>query len=373
VTAANKVYDGTTSATLTSCTLSGVVGGEMVSCTGTATFATASVGTGKTVTVSGLTLTGAAAGNYALSTATATTTAAIIARTVTPSVTVANKVYDGTTSATLTSCTLSGVVGGEMVSCTGGTATFATASVGTGKTVTVSGLMLTGATAGNYVLSTTTATTTAAITAGTVTPTVAAYAFNEGTGTTTADASGTGNTGTLTNATWTPAGKYGGALRFDGSSALVTIPDTPSLHLTTAMTLEAWVNLSAVSDGWRDVVYKGDDNYFLDLETVPVVGGTFGSTGEVMGGRTAPAVNTWVYLAATYDGATLRLYVNGTEVSSVARTGPLATSTYPLQIGGDGIYGQYFQGTIDEVRVYNVALTPTQIQTDMNTPIGTQP
>jgi hypothetical protein len=65
--------------------------------------------------------------------------------------------------------------------------------------------------------------------------------------------------------------------------------------------------------------------------------------------------------------------VNGTEVSSGARTGPLATSTYPLQIGGDGIYGQYFQGTIDEVRVYNVALTPTQIQTDMNTPIGTQP
>ena len=46
-----------------------------------------------------------------------------------------------------------------------------------------------------------------------------------------------------------------------------------------------------------------------------------------------------------------------------------------MQIGGDSIYGQYFQGTIDEVRVYNVALTPAQIQTDMNTPIApdTQP
>ena len=53
----------------------------------------------------------------------------------------------------------------------------------------------------------------------------------------------------------------------------------------------------------------------------------------------------------------MRLYVNGAEVSSQARTGPIATSTNPLQIGGDSIYGQYFQGMIDEVRVYNVALT----------------
>ena len=86
VTAANKPYDGTTSATLTSCTLSGVLGGDVVTCTGTAAFATASVGAGKTVTVSGLTLSGAAAGNYTLATTTATTTAAITALTVTPTV-----------------------------------------------------------------------------------------------------------------------------------------------------------------------------------------------------------------------------------------------------------------------------------------------
>ena len=69
-------------------------------------------------------------------------------------------------------------------------------------------------------------------------------------------------------------------------------------------------------------------------------------------------------------GATLRLYVNGTQVSSIARTGNLATSTNPLQIGGDSLYGQNFTGMIDEVRVYNVALTQAQIQSDMNTPIG---
>src|SRR5206468_21778 len=126
-------------------------------------------------------------------------------KSVTPTVTVANKVYDRTPSATLTSCTVSGAIGGDVVNCTG-PAVFATASVGTGKLVTVSGLTLTGAAAGNYTLTTTTATTTAAITAGSgPPPPVAAYAFNEGTGLTTADASGTGNTGSVTNATWTPS------------------------------------------------------------------------------------------------------------------------------------------------------------------------
>jgi hypothetical protein len=72
----------------------------------------------------------------------------------------------------------------------------------------------------------------------------------------------------------------------------------------------------------------------------------------------------------TYDGATLRLYVNGVQVSSLARTGNIVTSTNPLQIGGDSLYTQYFRGTIDEVRVYNVALTAAQIQTDMSSPIG---
>lgn len=70
-----------------------------------------------------------------------------------------------------------------------------------------------------------------------------------------------------------------------------------------------------------------------------------------------------------YDGATIRLYVNGVQVASRAQTGVIATSTNPLQIGGDSIYGQYFAGRIDEVRVYNRALSVAEIQSDMNTPL----
>ena len=68
-------------------------------------------------------------------------------------------------------------------------------------------------------------------------------------------------------------------------------------------------------------------------------------------------LDTWAHVAATYDGATLRLYVDGTLVASVAATGAIATSTGALRIGGNTLWGEYFQGLIDEVRVYNRALT----------------
>ena len=89
---------------------------------------------------------------------------------------------------------------------------------------------------------------------------VAAYGFDEGSGTTVADASGNGNNGTVTNATWAASGKFGKALQFNGTNALVSIPNAASLQLSTGMTLEAWVNPSTVNANWRDVIYKGNDN-----------------------------------------------------------------------------------------------------------------
>ena len=122
------------------------------------------------------------------------------------------------------------------------------------------------------------------------------------------------------------------------------------------------------------MVYKGNDNYALeatsDQSGVPAGGSTFGEAWVATYGPTALPMNTWTHLALTYDGATLRLYVNGVQVSSLAQTGSLPTSTNPLQIGGDSIYGQYFQGTIDEIRIYNRALSASEIQADMSTPIN---
>src|SRR5262249_48195241 len=71
---------------------------------------------------------------------------------------------------------------------------------------------------------------------------VAAYSFDAGAGATVSDLSGNGNNGTLTDTTWTGAGKYGSALVFNGLSSVVTVSDSNSLHLSTGMTLEAWIN-----------------------------------------------------------------------------------------------------------------------------------
>ncbi|HEX2289663.1 MAG TPA: YDG domain-containing protein, partial [Pseudonocardiaceae bacterium] len=152
-TAANKSYDGNTSATIATRSVGGEVSGDDVSLVGgTATFDNANVGTAKTVTATGFSLSGAAEGNYILRAGPWTTTADINRKELTGSFTAANKTYDGNTSATIATRSLQDVVGDEAVSLTGGTATFADKNVGQGKTVTATGFTLTGTDANNYTL-----------------------------------------------------------------------------------------------------------------------------------------------------------------------------------------------------------------------------
>ena len=163
-TGQNKVYDGTTDATVT--LQDNRIAGDVITLAYTgATFDTKNVGTGKTVSVSGISISGGAdAGNYQLGNTTATTTANITPKDLAPAITANDKVYDGTTAATIVTRTLTGVIVPDVVTLNGGTATFADKDVGTNKTVTGSGFTLAGGDAGNYVLNPTTATTTADIT-----------------------------------------------------------------------------------------------------------------------------------------------------------------------------------------------------------------
>src|ERR1041384_3152952 len=80
---------------------------------------------------------------------------------------------------------------------------------------------------------------------------VAAYSFDQGAGGTVIDSSGNGNTGPILNATWSTSGKNGSGLVFNGNNARVNVNDSASLHLTTAMTLEAWLNPASVNTSWR--------------------------------------------------------------------------------------------------------------------------
>jgi hypothetical protein len=208
---------------------------------------------------------------------------------------------------------------------------------------------------------------------------VAAYSFNQGSGTTLPDSTGTGHTGTIAGATWTTQGKVAGALVFDGVNDWVTVNDANDLDFTTGMTVEAWVYPTASGSGsWRNVIIKeraGGEVFNLyanadtNAPTVYVVRAGQPTAPLDARGTVAAPLNTWTHLAVSYDGTTLRLFVNGVQVGSRAAAGPLLTSTGVMRIGGNGVWGEFFQGRIDEVRLYNRALSATEIQADMNAPV----
>jgi hypothetical protein len=214
--------------------------------------------------------------------------------------------------------------------------------------------------------------TTAAVAGGLV----GAWGFNEGAGGTAADVSGFANNGTLAGATWTALGKIGGGLAFNGTSAELAVADAASLDLTSAMTLEAWVYPTTASTDWRSILAKNTDRYYLmassDPQGMPAAGGTFGSGNANVFGTQLLPLNTWRHVAATFDGASLQLFVNGASVASTARSGPLTTSAENLLIGADH-YGEYFQGVLDEIRIYNRALSLPELQADMNNPVEIGP
>jgi chitinase len=203
---------------------------------------------------------------------------------------------------------------------------------------------------------------------------VAAYSFNEGTGTTVGDASGNSNIGTISGATWSTQGHAGNALSFDGTNDLVSIADAASLDVT-RLTLMAWVRPTTLS-GWRTAILKerGSDGlayalYAHDNAPRPsAYVNTGGPDREVQGTAGLP-LNTWSHLSMTYDGTTMRLYVNGVQVATRAVTGNILTSTQELRIGGNLMWGEYFAGLIDDVRVYNRALSAAEITADMNAPV----
>jgi PKD repeat protein len=201
---------------------------------------------------------------------------------------------------------------------------------------------------------------------------VAAYNFEEASGTTVTDASGKGNNGTISGAVRDTGGKYGKALSFDGSNDWVTVNDSSSLDLTNGMTLQAWV-YPTDSSGWRCVLMKeqfGGGVYYLDANNAntnqPLAGIVTSNGGLEIPGGPSLGTSTWVHLAATFDGKTQKLYVNGSQVASQAQSGSLQTSDGALRIGGNSSWGEFFKGKIDEVRIYNRALTVNEIQADMN-------
>jgi hypothetical protein len=200
------------------------------------------------------------------------------------------------------------------------------------------------------------------------------------------DVVGTSN-GALVNGDFA-AGEAGHAFSLDGVQSYVSIPDSPSLDsLTISITIELWMKAGQTDANadWKGLVTKGNSSWRLMATTFAktVYWNVDGASPAGMAGTRNVNDGLWHHVAATYDGAQMCLYVDGTLDISQPATGLMTQNNEPLCIGanskayvpscGCNKLGYFFNGLVDEVSLYNRALTASEIQADYEAGKGGNP
>ncbi len=170
------------------------------------------------------------------------------------------------------------------------------------------------------------------------------------------------NNGTLINGVTFGTGQFGQAFSLNGTNQYVDIPDSNSLDITNALTISAWINPTTVtSPRIVDKITVGvTDGYLLDIlgGSLRMIAGS-----RLLSGGTV-ATNTFQNVAGVYDGQFMRLYINGVQVASndFGSIAPIPTNNRSLKIGVDSTgNGNLFSGLIDEVNIFNRALSASEI------------
>ncbi|HEY4330831.1 MAG TPA: LamG domain-containing protein [Phycisphaerae bacterium] len=210
------------------------------------------------------------------------------------------------------------------------------------------------------------------------------WKFDEGSGTTTADNSGHGNTGTLNGATWNASARQGpSCLYFDGATSYVNCGNSNSANLKGNVTMSAWIKLTNASydqkiGGCEDGVAGGYKFYIYNSKVIFEIRAADNTStrNKNQPGGTVLAVNTWYHVAGLYSETNhwIKTYVNGKEELSRRMTGlpanALATTTPQFVIGREPFANlYYFGGLMDDVRVYNSELSDATIQAMYNTAV----
>ncbi len=192
------------------------------------------------------------------------------------------------------------------------------------------------------------------------------WTFDEGAGAVAVDWSGHNNHGKIEgNPQWVD-GYDGGALKFDGTGDLVNCGNQPSLTITGNITIMCWIKVAAFSKTWETIIAKGDNSYRMSRG--PGTGnsihfGANGPSGGNLNALTTVTTNTWRHVALVYDGANKIIYIDGVEDARVASAGAINVSTYSLYIGANSQQAnRNLTGVVDDVRIYNKALLPADIQ-----------
>jgi hypothetical protein len=199
------------------------------------------------------------------------------------------------------------------------------------------------------------------------------------------DSSGNGNNGTTkyggntTGMDCTVPGKLGSGCSFDGTDDYVDAGNGTTVNLTTQMTLSAWVKLN-VAGQLKQIIGKGNaqspNTYGFDLYSHTTLGyqmhsnnGGGGSSKTISTGAITGTTN-WNYVTGTFDGSQVKIYLNGIQKNSSAFSDLIGLDSHTLQLGGSEFGTATLSGYVDDVRVYNYARSPEQIQEDMQGDVG---
>jgi hypothetical protein len=203
---------------------------------------------------------------------------------------------------------------------------------------------------------------------------VGLWFFDEGSGNVAKDSSGNKNDGNFMGSLKWVNGKLGKALQFDGSTTSVDCGDTASMAIPTggSVTMCAWVNPTIGSvAAWQGIMAKrtGSYSYGINLVTGNFQIYTSGASG-VQGFAYNLPKGEWVHIAGVMSKNPTELYVNGDSFGTKGAGGGVTLAANGLRIGASGTIGEVFNGIIDDVGIFNVALSAADIKTIFSKGLG---